>query len=176
MRACETELRDSGIRYEFLGRELGARSEDPACYIGNRVSYAKLAAAEPFKRGLVRLFEFMKAHRTAVMCAEREPLDCHRTILVGREVRRAGAAVLHILADGSLEENHAAMARLIRRLELPQEDLFRSDSELVDAAYEAQAARIAYSIDDKPNAQNRPVRHSRRSSLRPRARGSPDRA
>src|SRR5688572_26950999 len=51
----ETSLRDTGIEYEFLGEKLGARSKDPGCYEGHRVSYAKLAASEKFKNGLERL-------------------------------------------------------------------------------------------------------------------------
>ena len=139
----EASLRAVGIRYEFLGEELGARSKDPACYEGERVSYAKLAASAEFKRGLARLFAQMRTQRVAIMCAEREPLDCHRTILVGREVERAGGSVTHILADGTLEENRQAIGRLAARLKRPEPDLFESESGLADAAYEAQAARIA---------------------------------
>ena len=149
----EESLRAVGIRYEFLGEELGARSKDPACYAGERVSYAKLAASTAFKRGLAWLLAQMRKQRVAIMCAEREPLDCHRTILVAREVERAGGAVTHILADGTLEENYHAIGRLAARLKRPEPDLFESASGLADAAYEAQAARIA------PKA---PVARSRR--------------
>jgi uncharacterized protein (DUF488 family) len=139
----EESLRVADIRYEFLGEELGARSKDPACYEGDRVSYAKLAASAEFKRGLAWLLTQMRTQRVAIMCAEREPLDCHRTILVGREVERAGRPVTHILADGTLEANRQAIARLAARLKRPESDLFESESGLAEAAYEAQAARIA---------------------------------
>src|ERR1700730_5850781 len=92
----EESLRDHGIRYEFLGTELGARSADPGCYERGRVSYARLAASPAFKRGLEALLAASDEERVVMMCAEREPLDCHRTILVARELERARVPVFHI--------------------------------------------------------------------------------
>lgn len=117
-------LRGAGIRYEFFGDELGARSKDPAHFEGGKVSYAKLAASAPFKQGLARLLGEAKESRVAMMCAEREPLDCHRTLLVGREAEKAGARIVHILADGGLEENRHSLERLAGTLKAPQGDLF----------------------------------------------------
>ena len=142
--ALKAALASVGIQHVFLGEELGARSKDPACYEGDRVSYAKLAASQPFRRGLERLLTGMHEHRIALMCAEREPLECHRTILVARELERAGVPVTHILQDGSLEQHRHAMERLAASLKLTGTDLFRSRDDLVEEAYEAQAARIAY--------------------------------
>lgn len=133
-----------GIKYEFLGEELGARSNDPSCYENGRVSYARLAATPLFRRGLARVREAAETQRVAIMCAEREPLDCHRTILVTRELEREGEEVTHILADGSLEENSHAVGRLIKKLRLPTDDLFGDSPELIEAAYDAQAAKVAY--------------------------------
>jgi uncharacterized protein (DUF488 family) len=117
-------LREAGIRYEFLGDELGARTKDPELLEGGKVSYAKLARSTAFQRGLARLLTEAADHRVAMMCAEKEPLECHRRLLVGREAERAGASVTHILADGSLEENRHAMERLSARTSVPQGDLF----------------------------------------------------
>ncbi len=137
-------LASAGIRYEFLGEELGARSSDPGCYENGRVSYARLAATPLFRRGLEHVRDVARTQRVAMMCAEREPLDCHRTILVTRELERAGTTATHILADGTLEPNRHAMGRLIDRLKLPRDDLFSESTELMDAAYDAQAAKVAY--------------------------------
>jgi uncharacterized protein (DUF488 family) len=137
-------LAAAGIRYEFMGEELGARTNDPSCFENGRVSYARLAATPLFQRGLARLREIAKNERVAMMCAEREPLDCHRMILIARELERAGDTVTHILAEGSLEENRHAMGRLIERLGLPADDLFADSPEQMDAAYDAQAAKVAW--------------------------------
>lgn len=139
------ELQRHGVAYVFLGRELGARSEDPACYGDDgRVRYRKLAGTEPFRSGLRRVLDGSRKMRVALMCAEKEPLDCHRTILVARELVRLGRDVDHILADGALEPHPAAMQRLRERLGLPQRDLLRTPEELDDEAYAAQERKIAY--------------------------------
>ena len=142
----QASLAAAGMRYVFLGEELGARSKDPDCYDETgRVSYAKLAATPSFGRGLDRLTSGMRDHRIAIMCAEREPLDCHRTILVARELEKLGVPVMHILHDGSLEPHGEAMQRLATKLKLVGKDLFRTPAELIEEAYEAQSARIAWS-------------------------------
>jgi uncharacterized protein (DUF488 family) len=140
-----------GIRYVFLGEELGARSKDPACYDeSGRVSYAKLAATELFRRGIQRLQTGMQQHRIAIMCAERAPLDCHRTILVSRELEKIGIPVTHILHDGALEPNRHAMQRLATELKLAHTDLFRSQDELIEDAYDTQGRRMGYVRPTKP--------------------------
>jgi uncharacterized protein (DUF488 family) len=151
----QAALASAGIRYVFLGEELGARSKDPSCYDENgRVSYAKLALSDPFRRGLDRLLAGMRDHRIAIMCAEREPLECHRTILVARELERAGVPVTHILQDGSLEPHRQAMQRLAAHLKLVSTDLFRTPDELIEDAYEKQSSRIAYVRNDKERTRH----------------------
>jgi uncharacterized protein (DUF488 family) len=141
----QASLATAGIRYVFLGEELGARSKDASCYDEEgRVSYAKLAQTAPFRAGIERLLTGMQQHRIAIMCAEREPLDCHRTILVSRELERAGVPVTHILQDGSLEPHRQTMTRLASDLKLASTDLFRTPDELIEDAYERQGSRIAY--------------------------------
>jgi uncharacterized protein (DUF488 family) len=141
----QAALASVGIQYVFLGQELGARSQDPACYdAGGRVSYAKLAGTELFRKGIARLRAGMADHRISLMCAEREPLECHRTILVARELVREAVAVTHILGDGSLEPHEHALQRLAASLKLTAGDLFGDSADLFEQAYDLQAARIAY--------------------------------
>ncbi|MGQ0833841.1 MAG: DUF488 domain-containing protein [Gammaproteobacteria bacterium] len=147
-KALETALAANGMRYEFLGVELSARTDDPTCYENGRASYRRLAATEPFRRGLERVRSLADEARVAIMCAEYEPLDCHRTILVGRELSKANVAIAHILRDGAIESGDEADARLVERLKLRPDDLFASadangEHELIDRAYEIQGARIA---------------------------------
>jgi uncharacterized protein (DUF488 family) len=145
----QAALADAGIRYVFLGDELGARSKDPTCYDeSGRVTYTKLASTDLFRQGLARLLAGMQNHRIAIMCAEREPLECHRTILVARALERAGVPITHILSDGTLEPHGHAMERLATSLKLAETDLFRTPDELIEDAYEKQGSRIAYVRDD----------------------------
>ena len=141
-------LEAQGIRYVFLGRELGARPDDPACYEDGRVRYARLARTALFRGGLDRVVDGARRHRLALTCAERDPLDCHRTILVARELARRGLDVAHILADGRLETHAATLDRLLARQGLTQPQLFASPEERIEQAYDARAANLAYARED----------------------------
>jgi uncharacterized protein (DUF488 family) len=137
-------LKSAGVQYAFLGKELGARSEDECCYVNDKVQYALLAKTPLFRSGIERLLEGARAHTIAIMCAEKDPLECHRTILVARALVQSGLRITHILADGGVEAHDAAMARLVDRLKLGRGDMFRSQSISVEEAYDKQAQRIAY--------------------------------
>lgn len=138
-------LQARGIAYVFLGKELGARSQDQTCYVDGRVQYDRLAGTDLFRAGLSRVREGMKKYRLALMCAERDALQCHRAILVGRYLDDAGVPIQHIGEDGTLESHPALLRRLIRHLGLPEHDLFRSGDQMVADAYRIQGERIAYS-------------------------------
>lgn len=141
----EQALLPHGIAYRFLGKELGARSDDPACYRNGKVQYDWIAGTELFRRGLKRVLRGMEDNfRMALMCAEKEPLECHRAILVARHLAALGLHVEHIHADGRLESHDAALSRLARIVNLPEEHMFHSREELLAEAYRRQEERIAY--------------------------------
>ena len=142
--AVHAALRTRGIRYVFLGEELGARSKDECCYVDDKVDYQRLANTPLFQSGIARVLQGAQSHKIALMCAEKEPLDCHRTILVARELVRVGCRVTHILADGSLESHDCAIARLVKQSGLTAGDLFRSQALMEEEAYQRQSHRIAY--------------------------------
>ena len=137
-----------GMKYVFLGRELGARSDDRSCYENGRVLYARLACTESFRSGIDRVAAHANEDRVALLCAEKEPLECHRTLLVARALVRRGIFVGHILMDGRLEAHDATIDRLFGVLHLSERDLFRSRAELIDEAFVRQEQRVAY-IDEK---------------------------
>jgi uncharacterized protein (DUF488 family) len=136
-------LAQHGIAYVFLGKELGARSEDVSCYENGKVQYRRLAATAAFKAGIERVLAGAEKYRVALMCAEKEPLDCHRTLLVSRALEGAGSSIMHILADGGVEPQDKTMARLIDLVGLSAEDLFQRD-DLVAAACRIREDKIAY--------------------------------
>ena len=151
-------LGENGIVYVFLGKELGAQSEDESCYLHGKVQYDCLAQTDLFRQGLYRIREGMKGHRLTLMCAEKDPLECHRAILVGRHLEGLQTTVRHILEDGSLESHRKALNRLLRQLKLPEQDLFRSREDMIEAAYRIQGERIAYEEREDSSEGSQPIR------------------
>lgn len=142
--AIKTTLSEAGIEYVFLGDELGARSQDRACYVNRKVNYDLLAKTPLFERGLHRIAKDSSKHRIAIMCAEKDPLACHRAILVSRRLAARGITVRHILEDGRIESHDEAVSRLLAELGLPDHDLFRSREDMIDEAYRRRGEEIAY--------------------------------
>jgi uncharacterized protein (DUF488 family) len=142
--ALQTELKKRGVAYVFVGKELGARSDDPSCYEGGKVRYDRLANTLNFKAGIERVLRGAQRYRIALMCAEKEPLNCHRTLLVSRALETRGASIVHVLEDGRTEAQSQTMSRLLDMLELPQVDMFRSREELVAKACAIREEKIAY--------------------------------
>ena len=157
--ALAKALRDHEIGYVYLGRELGGRSDDAQCYEAGRIRYDRVARTPAFRRGIERVRKGMQTHCLAVMCAEKEPLDCHRTLLVAPELERKGIRVVHIHAEGHSETNAEAMSRLLEMHELNhrQSDMLdpgRTRDDLVNEAVARQARRVAY-VDE--TADRRPA-------------------
>jgi uncharacterized protein (DUF488 family) len=139
-------LTEAGVAYVHLGRELGARSSDAAHYEDGRVHFRRLAGSEVFSGGIARVERGAAERRVALMCAEREPLECHRTILVSRVLANRGADVEHILYDGKLEKHAATEERLLALHRLEQADLFAGTADRLERAYSLQEERIAYRL------------------------------
>ena len=155
--ALRRELMAASIAYVYLGGELGGRSDDPTCYREGRICYERVAKTQNFNDGLQRLEEGMAKHRIALMCAEKEPLHCHRTLLVAQALDERGVAVSHIHADGRLESHCDAMDRLLDAARLPAADdlLAQSRADLVAAAIRWQTVR-------RHTGQSRPATRRRR--------------
>lgn len=139
-------LKQEGIAYVFLGMELGARPDDSTCYDNGSANFIKMAERPIFKHGIERLLKGMANYRLALLCAEKEPIDCHRTILVCRHLRRLGLPIKHILADGSVEDHQATEHRLVKVLGLEPIlfDSMRTDADRIEEAYNQRAREIAY--------------------------------
>ncbi len=143
----ETLKRDAetaGIVYVHLGEALGPRTADDSCYVEDRVQYDRLAATPRFAEGLARLRELMARDHVALVCAEGDPLLCHRFVLVCRALRDDGADIRHIGPDGGIESQREAEERLLSLWGLGDEDLFADRENRVQCAYDLQGQRIAY--------------------------------
>ena len=137
------ELKARGMRYVFLGKELGGRPADPTCYENGRASYSRMAQTDVFRAGLDRVIQGSRSHRIALMCSEGEPLNCHRTLLIARALAERGVAVAHIERNGQSASQAEIEARLIRTVGL-SDNLLRSHDEALGEAYDLQAKRVAH--------------------------------
>jgi uncharacterized protein (DUF488 family) len=136
-------LQAADIAYLPYGDALGGRPRDPALYCDGRADYEKMAATPQFRSGLDRLGEAMERFRLCLMCAEREPLDCHRCLLVGRALAERGLAPGHILVDGTIEPQAATEDRLLGRT-VGSDDLFGGGrAARLAQAYRARAGKVA---------------------------------
>lgn len=100
----QKRLGECGIRYVFLGGELGGRPADPTYYDKKgRVLYGRMKADRVFTAGIERLERGMREFRVALVCGEEDPAHCHRRLLVGRVLTEHGHEILHIRADGRLQ-------------------------------------------------------------------------
>lgn len=146
----EIYLKSNGISYVFLGTELGARSKDPSCYIEGKVQYDKLAQTDLFQEGIQRVIKGSETHRIALLCSEKDPLMCHRTILVGKKLVELGVNLKHILSDGKAEEHQDTLNHLLEQLKLPYETFFKKHEDILLEAYALQAEKIAYVDNGHP--------------------------
>ena len=106
-RCCPPSLEDHGIDYAFLGRELRRPPRGTPCYLGERVQYDRVANLPIFRQGSISSAGLRQMPRGAAL-AEKDPLTCHRTILVCRHLRNDNLSIQHILEDGTIETNEDA--------------------------------------------------------------------
>lgn len=84
----KTTLNKHGIYYIFMGKELGARNKDCINEQGE-ACYEDIRKDSNYKKGIARLIEGInKGYNIAVMCAEKEPINCHRAILIGYDLKK----------------------------------------------------------------------------------------
>ncbi|MCF7837613.1 MAG: DUF488 domain-containing protein [Candidatus Marinimicrobia bacterium] len=142
-------LAQSQIAYAFLGSYLGARPKDPLCYRNGTVDFAMLCQTDYFQDGLDRVRKGTTRFTVALMCSEKDPIQCHRMILVSRHLRAHDVVIKHILENGECEDNRDSERRLMDALGMEATDLFKTPEDLVEEAYDRQGERIAYHEDEE---------------------------
>ncbi len=121
----QLSLAESGVKYLFLGSELGGRPKSPD-YYDNRghVLYGRMTADGAFAAGIERLERGIAEFRVALLCGEEDPAHCHRRLLVGRVLAERGHTMLHIRGDGRLETDAELTAESGKPLVEEQPALF----------------------------------------------------
>jgi uncharacterized protein (DUF488 family) len=110
----EHQLACQGIRYVFLGDRLGGRPPQPSLYDPEgRVDYQRVRAALHFRQGIDQLVRWLNGFTVAMVCAEEDPLDCHRGLMIAPALVERGITPVHLRGDGSIESTAAMEARLL---------------------------------------------------------------
>jgi uncharacterized protein (DUF488 family) len=149
------QLVQEGIAYHLMGDTLGGRPADPSLLRDGVADYAAMAATPAFLAGLEQVMAAAQRERLCLMCAEREPLDCHRCLLIAPALARRGLRIGHILADGTIEP-HAVTEERLLTLAGERPDLFSTDrAERLDAAYRRRAGTAAFRT--KPSGKPSPT-------------------
>ena len=106
--SLEPVITQAGLRYLFLGEELGGRQLGKIPTLDERLARADEVAQLPaFQRGIERVLNGAPRFRIALLCAEEDPTECHRRLWVGRALQARGASVEHIRGDGRLDADDA---------------------------------------------------------------------
>ncbi|MBS9386165.1 MAG: DUF488 domain-containing protein [Dolichospermum sp. BR01] len=164
--ALKAALKTANIAYVPLGENLGARPRDRNCYVDGMARYDLIAATEAFKIGLNRLIQGSEKYQISLMCAEQDPIVCHRAILICPHLKNAGLEIHHIHKNGDLETNEDLENRVLKQNNLykvlvdlqnpikqlslfdlqPTQTLEKplSRTELVEKAYQLQSEKVAY--------------------------------
>jgi len=150
------QLERDGIGYCYVGQELGGRPNDPELFRDGRADYERMAARPSFAHGLMLLLSHAPS-RTAMLCSERDPLDCHRCLLVGRALAAGGVRVGHIRHDGTIESHASTERRLLEVPDAQERDLFTTgQDERLAAAYRRRARAVAYRLNSAKAANRAP--------------------
>lgn len=144
---CKTELRYRlnliGISYLYLGDSLGGMGPDTG------LGYDVMAQTPHFQEGISQVLNLAPRARLALLCAEHEPLECHRCLLVGRHLsKERDVQLAHILRDGRIEEHTETENRLMSSHGLDGELLGDRDQRLVEA-YSAQELKLGVMMPKK---------------------------
>ncbi|HYC64319.1 MAG TPA: DUF488 domain-containing protein [Reyranellaceae bacterium] len=117
-------LAEAGIAYLWEGESLGGKPR---------------AAPPKFEAAIDRVMERATERNVALMCAEKEPLDCHRVHLVARRLAERGADIEHLLADGAVRPHREVEEALLKK---EAGDLFEDRAARLARAYDARVNKM----------------------------------
>ena len=97
-------LSDGGIEYLWYGDRLSGRPTAPELRgPDGEVLWDKVRQWPALHDGLAEVLERAAGTRLALVCAEEDPMRCHRRFLLTPPLAERGADIVHIRGDGRLE-------------------------------------------------------------------------
>lgn len=102
-----------GIRYVFMGPQLGGRPDDPDCYTDGHVDYEKCRSKDFFLEGIHRIRSaYKQGIPICLLCSEGKPWQCHRSKLIGTVLESEGIPVLHLAPKAQVLSQAAVIAKI----------------------------------------------------------------
>lgn len=151
----ESVLATNKIYYRNYIKEFGARQDDSSFYsVKGCLDFEVFAKSKQFLSGVEKIKNSVaKGFNVVFLCAEKEPIQCHRTILVARAFHELGYNVIHIKPN-DVSVNHNDIEAQLLNMYFPkryQIDIFSSniktDEEYLIDAYRMQNQKIGYKIE-----------------------------
>jgi uncharacterized protein (DUF488 family) len=106
-------LSENGIKYVFMGEQLGGMPKDSECYTEGKVDYEKCRSKAFFRDGIERLRSaYSQGLLVCLLCSESKPWQCHRSKLIATSLAENGIEVFHLLADGSVCTQDQSMRKI----------------------------------------------------------------
>jgi uncharacterized protein (DUF488 family) len=150
----ESELKIRSIIYRNYQDEFGARQLNTAFYSDGYLNFRTFSNSKIFMSGISKVIAGTNAGYTIVlMCAEKDPVNCHRNIMVARKLHEMGYEIRNLLSDGTYELQTDLEMRLVdkyfpdrNQMSLLSEQL--SIGEMIDTCYEIRNREIGYRKSD----------------------------
>jgi len=144
-------LNSNKIHYRSFASEFGAQQSEH-CFFASQgyLDFDLYTTSDMYINGYRKIEEGLKRnHSIALMCAERDPIDCHRSIMVARTYHNNDYTILHLLPNSAPMTQFDIEERLLNKY-FPTRDQFsvftaqRSDIELISESYRKRNADIGY--------------------------------
>ncbi|MDV3427081.1 MAG: DUF488 domain-containing protein [Bacillota bacterium] len=115
----KSELKRHKINYIYMGDELGARRTDRNLYDEfDKVDFEKVKLCQEYKSGIDRIIDGIdKGYTIAVMCTEKDPIKCHRTILISYSLSKKGVNVIHLVDEHTCKNQNDIEEELLKLYE-----------------------------------------------------------
>lgn len=156
--AIRYTLTNAGFVYIYMGKELAAKRIRKNSYNNEGYSnFEEVIKEEEFKRGVERLKNGCeKGYKIILLGAMQDPIRCHRSILVGRELVKNDFDVKHILDDYSIVTQDDIEEMLLNkyfsnRNQITIEDLTGNslnNEEMINEGYKLANREIGYRIEN----------------------------
>ena len=140
----ENGLTREQVDYVWMGDSLGARVDDPTCYRDGRADYSLIAGRAKFQEGIELIRKWVSKCPVVLLCAEKDPIQCHRMILICRNIHDNTIRIDHILDNQEVQTQHECEKRLLMVHKLNQYKIFGNSDNALEHAYDLQGQKIAY--------------------------------